>query len=351
MVAGVRLYARLQEQAGLIAQKFGQAEKLALPEWYITYLTDSRQALELIAEGFQLTGQVWDKTNTLVTVLPQLDEQLQKAGQSSALSQDSWSRYTQYLQRHEFDAARQVAASMRAESTQYQGYFQQAYNDTGLDFLMDAIQFFGKEVELTNLMDQITAAVAANDQGRLDQLIGQLGGLDAEISRLAQRMQAWDTEMTRWMQVNIQPLLDRAKDKFAEAVRLGLVAANLFDARHHSIIIKEPKRLFPSLERPRPDRPGEGEEVVKRTNKVVVFTLRDTGPRRNEPNLERSSDDESLPNVGASPDRNPAGVPGRRLWASAHPDTSTATAHANQATGAGGTHGHAAARAHGYTGA
>jgi len=238
----------IEEQTGLIAQKFGQAEKLALPEWYVTYLTDSRQSLELMAEGFQLTGQVWDKTNTLVTVLPQLDEQLKKASQSSALSQDSWSRYTQHLQKREFDAARQVAASMRAELVQYQGYFQQAYNDTGLDFLMYAIQFFGKELELTNLMDQITAAVAANDQGRLDQLIGQLEGLDAEITRLAQKMQAWDTEMTRWMQVNIQPLLDRAADKFAEAERLGLVAANLFDARHHSIIIKEPKRLFPSLE-------------------------------------------------------------------------------------------------------
>jgi len=238
----------IEEQTNLVAQKFGQAEKLALPDWYITYLTNSRQSLELMAEGFQLTGQVWDKTNTLVTVLPQLDEQLEKAGQSSALSQDAWSRYTQHLQKGEFDAARQVAASMRAETVQYQSYFQQAYNDTGLDFLMDAIQFFAKEVELTNLMDQITAAVTANDQGRLDQLLEQLEGLDAELTRLGQKMLTWDTEMTRWMQINIQPLLDRAMDKFAEAMQLGLVAADLFDTRHHSIIIKEPKRLFPTLE-------------------------------------------------------------------------------------------------------
>jgi tetratricopeptide (TPR) repeat protein len=238
----------IEEQTSLMAQKFGQAEKLTLPDWYVTYLTNSRQSLELMAEGFQLTGQVWDKTNTLVTILPQLDEQLKKASQSSALSQDSWSTYTQHLQKHEFDAARQLAASMRTELTQYQGYFQQAYNDTGLDFLVDAIQFFGKEIELTNLMDQITAAVAANDQVRLDQLLGQLEGLDAELTQLGQKMQAWDTEMTRWMQVNIQPLLDRAADKFAEAEQLGLVAANLFAEQHHSIIVKEPKRLFPSLE-------------------------------------------------------------------------------------------------------
>jgi tetratricopeptide (TPR) repeat protein len=235
----------IEEQVSLMAQQYGQIEKLNLPEWYKAYAAKSRQSLELMVEGFQLTGQVWAKSNTLATVLPRLSEQLDKAAASPLMGSDATKRYSDAVDREDFNAARQLTAQMRDEFTQYRDYFQRAQRESGLGFVADAVQFFEQQIAFANVLDQLADAVAKRDRSRYDQAFNQLQTIDAELTRLGKRMDDWDTELTRWLQRNVQPLVERAAAKFEEAQTLAKEASTLFEEKRHSIIIRTPRRIYP----------------------------------------------------------------------------------------------------------
>src|SRR5438477_3661030 len=134
---------------------------------------------------------------------------------------------------------------MRDEFSQYQAFFQQAYRDSGLDFVQDAVQFFAQQVELTKAMDDLTTADQNFDGAGATRALDRLRSIDAEIARLAKRMGNWDAELTRWIAQNIQPLVNSAEAKFDEADALNKEAAAIFDEGRHRVVVKQPRKITP----------------------------------------------------------------------------------------------------------
>ena len=235
----------LQAELDQMAQQYAQIEKLDLPEWYRGYAAKNRQSLEREREGFGLIEQLWNKTNTLVTNLPKLTEQLDQADSSSSFNREMMDRYNRLVGNRDFAGARALTAATRAELKQYQEYFQRAQRESGLDFVADAVQYFGKQVEYMNALDELTAAVEAYDQIRFDQTLAKFEALDADLKRLGGRMANWDSELKRWWQKNVQPLADAADAKFKEADQLGKDAAKLFDESRQKVIIRQHRNTLP----------------------------------------------------------------------------------------------------------
>ncbi|MEP7198626.1 MAG: hypothetical protein ABI874_02305, partial [Chloroflexota bacterium] len=170
------------------------------------------------------------RSNTLVTYLPRLSEQLDKATAWSFFNCETLRQFSGCLLMQKFGDARRLTAAMR---------------ESRMTFVADSVHFFDQQIASANALDRLIDAATNFDDRAYNRTLDELKAIDAETVRITKCIANWDVELTHWIDCNIEPLVQQAEAKFAEAERLAQEASAIFKDKQLRIIMKEPRKIYP----------------------------------------------------------------------------------------------------------